>query len=795
MHRKIRFWILLCLLAILAAGGGWRFLRPSRRAASTQPSTQIATAGPLKGLGAGQVAPNAPLLVTGANLPAAAVTNAAAKAYKSPLTNRLSNTSKPIAELMRDDRAVLLRNALIDTTLAAGLPIPAHLRADGDPGSYVVQSRTPLDDAFRAQLKAAGASIISYIPNNAYLVRVAEAGAKQLQASPQTQSVLPWEPYYKLDLALLPLAIHQQPLPDGTRVSVLLFPGEREAGLQFLKALGADIVGEDRSPFGHQVIVQPPADSLVALAKNPIVQGIELHRPRQLLNDLARVRTSIATNSSTQTNYLGLSGSGILVGVNDTGVDGMHPDLAGRVSGATNDLDGHGTHVIGTILSSGASSPPGTNASGSASNANFRGVAPNASAFVQSIDLITGPVLGDSYLQETAARTNAFISNNSWSYSQIFAYNLASASYDAAVRDALPGESGSQPLLFVFAAGNEGEGDDAGQGGVPDTIVCPANAKNVITVGAIENFRQITNTAVDVDGMTNQPFLGSTDSANEVAAFSSRGNVGVGQEGPNGRFKPDVVATGTFVVSTRSKDWKDPTVATAPIGTTTTAQHVAPNGVNPRSLFIPTDANQLRIRTLPNTRSPKPFPALPIYGRLGSTPNIPGDFIGAGSALVPVTQGIYSYSIGNSNSFSVDYDLQTILFITNNPGSYFTVLSNLNAKLGPLYRYESGTSMSAPLVSGMLALMQEFFEQRLGRTNSPALMKALVINGARSVGPAYSLQTQTSTTIEGWGLPELTNSLPRAMNGGVARKLPGRSRCSTNPRATPWPPAKATRGH
>src|SRR6266446_3077125 len=618
MHRKIRFWILLCLLAIVAAGGWWCFLRPSRRPASTQPSAQIATAGPLKGPGAGQVSPNAPLLVTGANLPVAPVTNASAKAYKSPLTNRLSNTSKPLAELMRDDRAVLLRNALIDTTVAAGLPIPAHLRSDGDPGSYVVESRAPLDDAFRAQLKAAGASIVSYIPNNAYLVRVAEAGAKQLQASPQTQSVLPWEPYYKLDLALLPLAIHQQPLPDGTQVSVLLFPGERESGFQFLKALGAEIVGEDRSPFGHQVIVQPPADSLVALAKNPIVQGIELHRPRQLLNDLARVRTSIATNSSTPTDHLGLSGSGVLVGVNDSGVDGMHPDLAGRVSGATNDLDGHGTHVIGTILSSGANSPPGTNASGSASNANFRGVAPNANAFVQSIDLITGPILGDSYLQETAARTNAFISNNSWSYFGIFDYNLASASYDAAVRDALPGEPGSQPLLFVFAAGNSGEGDDAGQGGVPDTIVAPANAKNVITVGAMENFRQITNTAVDVDGMTNQPFLGSTDSANEVAAFSSRGNVGVGQEGPAGRFKPDVVAPGTFVVSTRAKDWKDPTVGIAPIVSTITDQQVAPNGVNPDSLFIPTDATQLNIRTLPNTRSPKPFPALRIYGHTGA---------------------------------------------------------------------------------------------------------------------------------------------------------------------------------
>ena len=60
----------------------------------------------------------------------------------------------------------------------------------------------------------------------------------------------------------------------------------------------------------------------------------------------------------------------------------------------------------------------------------------------------------------------------------------------------------------------------------------------------------------------------------------------------------------------------------------------------------------------------------------------------------------------------------------------------LNETLGPYYRYESGTSMAvAAGVSGMLGLMQEFYQQKLDAdgdlTNSPALMKALVINGAR----------------------------------------------------------------
>jgi len=59
----------------------------------------------------------------------------------------------------------------------------------------------------------------------------------------------------------------------------------------------------------------------------------------------------------------------------------------------------------------------------------------------------------DRGLQEAAALTNALISNNSWNYGGDTAYDLAAASYDAAVRDALSGVTGSQPVLFVLCGG------------------------------------------------------------------------------------------------------------------------------------------------------------------------------------------------------------------------------------------------------------------------------------------------------------------------------------------------------
>jgi len=79
-------------------------------------------------------------------------------------------------------------------------------------------------------------------------------------------------------------------------------------------------------------------------------------------------------------------------------------------------------------------------------------------------------------------------------------------------------------------------------------------------VGALEQLRGITNVVTKVvDGVTNPstPWRLMTDTDSQVAGYSSCGNVGVGTEGANGRLKPDVVAPGSFVISTRSEQWDE----------------------------------------------------------------------------------------------------------------------------------------------------------------------------------------------------------------------------------------------
>jgi subtilisin-like proprotein convertase family protein len=688
--------------------------------------------------------------------------------------HRLTNSPRKPEDLRQSDTAIVLRNALIDTANSTPVAIPENLRSQGDPGSYIAQSKGLLDDRFRAALADCGAEIISYIPNNAYLIRASREGAQKLAALPQTQAVVPYEPYFKIDGDLLSLFLDEKPLPTNGMIRLTVLPGAKAKVVEALSAMNASLVGEDRSPFGPVLLANIAEPTLAELARMPEVLVMEVRRPRVLMNDLSRVRVAVATNTTALDNYQGLTGDKIKVNVNDTGVDAGHPDLSGRVSAADptylNDPVGHGTFVAGTIASSGEHSDTVTNANGSVSGANYRGMAPKAKIFVLPIDLLTGPLQSDAYLQETAAKAEAFISNNSWNYGGGFDYDTAAASFDAAARDALPDEPGSTPMLFVFAAGNSGNGGANGLGGESGSVLSPSTAKNGITVGAIDSFRYITNEVVSLDVfgnyVTNYPFLDTTDSDNQVSPYSSRGNVGLGLEGESGRFKPDVVAPGSFLVSTRATGWREPETFTDASVRRFVDQVVGQGEIVNYSLYIPEGAIEVRIQIQPS-RVGRAVPGLPVYMKYNGFPST-NDLVNTNNIVVlprdfPLQSGDLFYSIGNPSTRAVLFDLQTVIVITNTPGNYFEVLRTVDDELGPYYRYDSGTSMAAPVVSGMLALMQEFFEQKLKQSYSPALLKALLINGAHSVNPIYSLAVRDAINHQGWGLPNLTNSIPTTL--------------------------------
>ena len=617
---------------------------------------------------------------------------------ESHFPDRLRNTGEKFGRLATNNRAILLRNALVDTSQGEPLRIPARLEMSEPTGTYIVQAQNGIDAAFYARIKAEGGRVISYIPNNALIVQAEGDVAARLASAPEVSAVLPNHPYFKLEPGLLARILRDAPLPPDVRVAVSVVD---ERGLTDIRNLGEEIEAVHRGPFGPIAFVREPKD-LIALARLPSVPLLEEATPRVLLNDRTGLTLQASTNANNTGPNQGLTGAGLLVNLNDSGLDSSHPDLgpASRLLSTDTrlltDREGHGSHVAGIIAGNGKQSALVTKApQGSVTNANFRGKAPNAKLLILPIDLRTGPTISDAFLQETFARTNraltgitnAPISNNSWGYVGRYEYTSFSASYDAASRDALPEDSGEQPILFVFAAGNDGDGASNGAGGSEDTVSAPGNAKNVITVGALESLRQLTNAILyDTNGTavwagsspmpngiynstntyeTNLPFLAATDTDFEVASFSSRGNVGVGSEGDFGRFKPDVVAPGSFIFSVRSKQW----------------------------------------------------------------------------------------SLRDEFSFFPDP--------TTN--EFFRATDDLNKEGANWYRYESGTSMAAPAISGLLAQLEEYFEIPAGARTPQHIpvagYKAILINSARPTSDSYKYDMRSTVNYSGWGLPTLNAGL------------------------------------
>jgi hypothetical protein len=241
--RSRRF--MLILLCLLCGAGAWFLWHHGRSAAQKQviaPSAVVT--------GPASVTPTA-------SRPGVINTNAAQISLAEWNTNRfagrLSNTTQPLEQLLHDDRAILLENALIDTRQPASFVFPKNLQPPGDPGAYIVQAHGPIDNAFRALLAQAGATVVSYIPNDAYLVRASAGVAGALESSPLTQAVIPYEPYYKIQSSLLYQAVAQMVLPDGTPLNLGLFPDAAPATISQITKLGGQVIGQDQSPFGPVV--------------------------------------------------------------------------------------------------------------------------------------------------------------------------------------------------------------------------------------------------------------------------------------------------------------------------------------------------------------------------------------------------------------------------------------------------------------------------------------------------------------------------------------------------------------
>lgn len=417
-------------------------------------------------------------------------------ALSSPSTGGASNFEldfKGVSQIT-DKKAVSKNGKLGEASFLANtenVKIPKGLKkklevVPKDNSLYIVQFDGPILEETRKELESTGATIVDYIPDYAYIVEYKGDVAKATNGIAHLESVEPYLPLYKVD--------------------PLLFTKGASA---LVKAVALD-AKQNNKEMNFKGI-----DELIDYAANNNVLYISPRPEYTVLNDVARgiVKADVAQSS------YGLYGQGQTVAVADTGLDtgrndsSMHEAFRGKITalyalGRTNNSDdpnGHGTHVAGSVLGNGTSN---------------KGMAPQANLVFQSI-MDSGGGLGGlpsnlSTLFSQAYSAGARIHTNSWGAAVNGAYTTDSRNVDDYVR--------KNDMAVLFAAGNEGPGSS--------TVNAPGTAKNAITVGATENYR---------------PSFGSyADNINDVAQFSSRGPT------RDGRIKPDVMAPGTFILSARS---------------------------------------------------------------------------------------------------------------------------------------------------------------------------------------------------------------------------------------------------
>src|SRR5881396_3210593 len=133
MHLRTRTWFIISLLCFLAAAIFWQLAerkaardKAARESAARESAAREIAAGQTNAPATPAPQPNpprqpAPAPPSPGPAAAAARTNAANNATNGSLRYRLSNTAKSVDQLSRSDQAILLRNALIDSSLPVDL--------------------------------------------------------------------------------------------------------------------------------------------------------------------------------------------------------------------------------------------------------------------------------------------------------------------------------------------------------------------------------------------------------------------------------------------------------------------------------------------------------------------------------------------------------------------------------------------------------------------------------------------------------------------------------------------------
>jgi subtilisin family serine protease len=491
--------------------------------------------------------------------------------------------------------------------------IPPELTTQDPAGYYILQLRETAGEGRKQTLRNRGVILYGYVPQNGYLVHMREGVKQALLRTGWVRALVPLHPAFKVSPSLL---VEREPPREFHCLHVHLFQ-DRESVRTQIEAVVRDVGGVSLPLENSGILqVAFPAENtrraLPGIAFIPGVKWIEETPRYALLNDDAAQFVQAPDAWNTAQLPGGLTGKGQIIAVADSGLDTgkaqtMHEDIKGRIEdahlhswpvrkdmaygnqnaddGAADERSlqpyevsatpptknllpmqeaGHGTHVAGSALGSGYWSSTLAPAKDP-----IKGIAFEATLVFQAVDqwTLANPLFGGgptwkyalsgipvdlAGLFQQAYDDGARIHNNSWASED----PMKAGEYDEMSRQVDDFARNHPDTLILFGAGNAGVDIDTDGIVDPMSVLPPATAKNCVAIGATESRKDyalgISRNATYGKLFTvfsSSPLYHNlvADDPDEVYACSSRGPTA------DGRIRPDVVAPGSFILSTRSQ--------------------------------------------------------------------------------------------------------------------------------------------------------------------------------------------------------------------------------------------------